>query len=122
MKLARLLFILPLAIYLLSCAPSVSRTFIKKYAPLDYKERVIVYGLNYQEPSNAEILGQIKIGDTGLTTDCSYKTVIEKAIFEARKIGGNVIKITEHQTPDFWSSCHRITAKILKVHHNLNSP
>jgi hypothetical protein len=41
--------------------------------------------------------------------------VIEKAKTESRKVGGNALKITQHKTPDFWSSCHRITAEVLKI-------
>jgi len=41
-------------------------------------------------------LGKIKIGDTGFSTDCSYEKAIEIAELEARKVGGNAVKITKH--------------------------
>jgi len=87
----------------------------KTYAPLDYKEEVRVFGINEQTPSNAEKLGIIKVGDSGFSTKCDYATVLDKAITEARKVGGNVLKIIEHKLPDFWSTCHRITAEVLKI-------
>jgi hypothetical protein len=83
---------------------------------LDYKQDVVVISLNQQVPDNSEVLGQVKIGDTGFSTNCGYETVIGKAKFEARKAGGNAIKIIEHRPPSvLGSSCHRIIAKILKV-------
>ncbi|MDC7217994.1 MAG: hypothetical protein PQJ28_03120 [Spirochaetales bacterium] len=67
-------------------------------------------------PEAAIQLGEIKIGDTGFSTNCTWEVVIEKAKEEARKAGGNAIKITEHRPPSVMgSSCHRIKAAILKL-------
>lgn len=99
-----------------SCSPKISTSLSKNYPPLDYKQEVVVIGLDQAEPENAEVLGQVKIGDTGFSTKCSYDIVIDKAKLEARKAGGNAIKIIEHKPPTaMGSTCHRITAKILKV-------
>lgn len=100
-----------------SCAPKVSTTISKSYPALDYREDVKVFGIQDSEPANAEELGIVKIGDAGFTKDCGLDVVLEKAKAEARKVGGNAIKIIEHNPPGFGSSCHRITAKILKVEH-----
>jgi hypothetical protein len=55
-------------------------------------------------------LGTIRIGDKGLSVGCSYNE-IEQLVFEqARAMGGNLVKITEHNYPDNWSACHRIKA------------
>lgn len=113
--LTSLLFITAL-LFLNSCSPKISTSLSKKYPALDYKQAVLVIGLNQTEPDDAEVLGKVKIGDGGFTTDCSYETVIDKAKMEARKIGGNAIKIIEHKPPTaMGSSCHRITAKILRI-------
>lgn len=99
-----------------SCAPKISTAISKSYATLDFREEVNVLGLAEDVPANSEELGVIKIGDTGFSTNCDWDVVIDKAKTEARKVGGNAIKITEHIPPSvFGSSCHRITAKILKV-------
>jgi hypothetical protein len=66
-------------------------------------------------PPNAEKLGTVKIEDPGFSTNCNYATVIDMAKIEARKVGGNAIKITQHTRPDFFSSCHRITADVLRI-------
>ncbi len=100
---------------LVSCAPKVSTQVTKSYGPLNYAEEVHVYGVN-ETPPPSEELGKVRIADTGFSIDCGYEVVIDKAKMEARKIGGNAIKIIEHILPGaFGSSCHRITASILKV-------
>ncbi len=106
-----------------SCTPKISTTISKNYSTLDYREEVRVLGLQDPVPTNSEELGVVKIGDTGFSTKCGWNVVIDKAKIEARKIGGNAIKITEHIPPSaFGSSCHRITAKILKVENFDNIP
>lgn len=110
------LLILTLLIALNSCNPKISTSLSKSYPPLDYKQDVVVISLYQQVPDNSEVLGQVKIGDSGFTTNCGYEAVIGKAKLEARKAGGNAIKIIKHTPPSLMgSSCHRITAKILKV-------
>lgn len=117
------LVILLVAIFILnSCAPKVSTTISKSYPALDYREDVKVFGIQDSEPANAEELGIVKIGDAGFTKDCGLDLVLEKAKAEARKVGGNAIKIIDHNPPGLGSSCHRITAKILKVEHLDSSP
>lgn len=99
-----------------SCAPKISTSISKNYSALDYREEVRVFGLQDPVPNNSEELGVLKIGDTGFSTNCGWDVVINKAKIEARKVGGNAVKITDHIPPSaFGSSCHRITAKILKV-------
>ena len=116
MKKIYLLMALAALFFFGSCSPKISTSLSKSYAPLDYKEEVAVIGLNQPEPKEAEVLGQVKIGDTGFSTNCDYDVVIDKAKLEARKAGGNAIKIIEHKPPNaMGSSCHRITANILKV-------
>lgn len=99
-----------------SCNPKISTSLSKSYPTLDYKQDVLVLSLDQAEPENAEVLGQVKIGDTGFSTNCSYDIVIDKAKLEARKAGGNAIKITKHTPPSaFGSTCHNITANILNI-------
>jgi len=104
-----------------SCSPKISTSISKNYPPLDYREDVRVYDLQEAVPANAEKIGVVKIGDTGFSTDCSWEVVLDKAKVEARKAGGNAIKITKHKMPNpVGSSCHRITAEILKVENSLS--
>jgi hypothetical protein len=101
-----------------SCNPKISTSLMKSYPPIDYKQEIVVIGLYNAEPDSSETLGQVKIGDTGFSTNCGYDIVINKAKQEVRQAGGNALKITKHTPPSaLGSSCHRITAKILKINN-----
>lgn len=116
MKSLHVLLIIAVLMFFSSCNPKISTSISKKYPPLDYKQEVIVIGLNQAEPEKSEVLGQVKIGDSGFSTNCDYSIVLDKAKLEARKAGGNAIKLIEHKLPSLMgSSCHRITAKILRI-------
>jgi len=109
------LFFLALMLILSACSAKISSSIIKSYPPLDYDLEVMVLGLNDEVPFEAEHIGTIRIGDSGFSTNCRYDVVIDLAKLEARKVGGDALKIVKHHKPDLWSSCHRITAEILKL-------
>jgi len=99
-----------------ACSPKITTNLYQTKTPLAPTETVAVISLSEAIPENAEELGEIKIGDTGFSTNCTWEAVIKKAQEEARKVGGNAIKIIEHIPPSvLGSSCHRIKALILKV-------
>ena len=101
-----------------SCSPKIATKVYKDYGAAHYQQEIVVLGLDDQVPAETEILGELKIGDSGFTTQCTYEDVLEQAKMEARKIGGNAIHITEHKLPTtMGSTCHRIRAEILKVEH-----
>jgi hypothetical protein len=111
-----ILFILAMSIAITSCNPKITTSLSKSYPTLDYRQEVIVIGINEPAPVGSELLGQVKIGDTGFSTNCGYDVAIDKAKLEARKAGGNAIKIIEHKPPTaLGSSCHKITAEILRI-------
>lgn len=121
MKIAVKLLILFDLILSGSCSPVIT-TSMEQSLPLSGSEEEIkVFGINTEIPADAEILGIIKIGDTGftLTKNCGYQDVLDKAKLEAKNAGGNAIKIIEHIPPGK-STCHRITARILKT-NNINN-
>ncbi|MEI7503652.1 MAG: hypothetical protein WCJ61_10250 [Paludibacter sp.] len=98
-----------------SCAPKIITSITKNYAALDSTQEVKVIELTEEVPLQSELLGEVKIGDSGFTNKCDLPTVLAAAKLEARKVGGNAIKITSHHIPDYASSCHRISANIYKV-------
>lgn len=100
---------------LTSCGPRVATTINNTYTPIAYDDEVTIIQQGSSRPENAEVLGTVKVGDNGFTARCTYKDVITEAKMEARKAGGNALHITRHHSPDLLSTCHRITAKILKV-------
>lgn len=109
------LFLFLLAVFLTSGAPRINTSITKEYPPLDYKEDVKVFYLNDSISSKAEELGFIDLGDTGFTTKCNLEQMLEYAKIEARKIGGNAIKIIKHKSPDLSSTCHRIVLLVFKI-------
>lgn len=104
-------------VYVLTgCNPKISTNISKSYPTSVSDTDVVVIGLEQPVPEDAEVLGSVKIGGTGFTNNCDYPTVLEVAKLEARKVGGNAIKITEHKLPNpLLSTCHKITATILRL-------
>ncbi len=98
-----------------SCAPKIKTNISKKYAPLDYRQEVMVLEMDETTPADLEVLGTVKVGDAGVTTQCNYAQVLTRAKEEARKYGGNIIKITQHRLPDLMTTCHRIKAEVLRA-------
>lgn len=98
-----------------SCSPRISTSISKSYNPLPENTEIQVFDLNEKLPETAILLGTISIDDTGFTTNCDYKTILEVGKAEARKAGGNILKIEEHKFPGMQSSCHQIKASIYKT-------
>jgi hypothetical protein len=113
MKIRYLLFVTVLL--LTACSAQLTSSFVKKYPTLHYLEEVRVFAINEAVPPNVEKLGTIRVGNSGFSIKCNYETVLDMAKLEARKVGGNAIKIIQHKQPDFWSTCHRITADVLRI-------
>lgn len=63
----------------------------------------------------ARLLAKVKVGDLGVTLDCRYHDVLGKATDRARKIGGNLLVITEHTRNTVKSNCHRIKGEVYLV-------
>lgn len=104
-------------LFLVSCGPKISTSILKTYPGIDYKQDIVVLDLDQEAPPEAEVLGTVKVGDTGFTSRANgqFDVVLGKAKLEARKAGGNAIKITQHLFPGFNSTSHRITCDILRV-------
>ncbi|MBP5625615.1 MAG: hypothetical protein J6W98_01720 [Bacteroidales bacterium] len=111
-----LLFVLGSAM-LVGCSPKISSNLTRSYSPLAEDEEVVVLELGAPVPAEAELLGDISIGDTGFTStkNGTYEEVLALAKEKARAAGGNVISITNHRTPDGQSTIHRIKGNIYRV-------
>jgi hypothetical protein len=98
-----------------SCSPKIGSSIHSKQLPLPENEVVLVLQKEDAFTNDGIEIGSIKSGDNGFSTNCSYYEIIEQLKQLARQNGANVIKITEHKSPDQWSTCERLTAKIYKV-------
>jgi hypothetical protein len=100
---------------LFSCSPKIRTTITSKQPLLSYNEPVLVLRQDESFDNNGIEVGTVKAGDNGMSSNCSYNELIEILTQTAKLNGANILKITEHKTPDLWSTCDRITAKIYRV-------
>jgi hypothetical protein len=104
-----------LVLILVSCS-SVVRTQIenKSFSPLSKHVKVYVFD-DLEVPENSEYVGELKIGDTGFSKNCSYEEVIEKSRELARENGANLVRITSSSEPNTGgSTCYRIQAELYR--------
>ena len=98
-----------------SCAPKVVSNMAKTYPSLPQDSPVEVYFANNLVPSQAEVLGEVSVKDSGASINCDSTTVINRIKEESRKAGGNAIIVLNHTKPSIWSTCHQMEAAILNV-------
>ena len=99
-----------------SCKPFYY-TKIEQTIPISNTEESIqVFGLSAEIPDDAEVLGTVKVGESGFTAtkNCTFENVLNTAKERAKAAGGNALKIVYHIPPGK-STCHRIKAKILRL-------
>lgn len=105
-----------LIVVCISCAPSISSKLVNKnYAKLEAGSQVYVLEKNAEVPNNSEFIGDIKVGDSGFTTDCGYEKVMADIKNVAINSGANIIQIVELKAPStLGSTCYRVKAKIYR--------
>ncbi len=105
--------ILTIAILTLaSCGPKVSVSVMESRSTTAYDQEVQVLTIDDKIPDGYAHLGTVHVGESGFTMKCNYDYVMQLINEETRKMGGTLIRITEHKRPDLWSSCHRITVDV----------
>ena len=112
MKLKNLLFIVTAIFLFFGCGPQITSTLYQPKQALSDNQKVALLDTHHIIPENSIKTGQLKFGDNGFSTGCSFKKNCLSAIAHARKIGSNVIKITNHKKPDLLSSCHRMVFEL----------
>jgi len=93
-----------------------------KIVRVDYTRGVVtpvacdVEVLKFADFSNQdyEVIGKIKLGDTGFSVSCSEETAIKILKSEACSLDGSVVNITSEIFPGM-SSCYRCEADIIKM-------
>lgn len=105
-----------LAIIVSSCATSVRTKLVNNsYEKLEDDNKVIVLQNDDVLPANSELIGDIKIGDSGFTLNCGYNKVLADAKTAAKNAGANLLQIIQVKKPTaLGSSCYRIKAKIYR--------
>jgi len=103
-----------IAITITSCSPKVLTDFKMTYPPVGSPDDVAVFEIEGVQslPIQGELLGNIKIEDTGFTNTNrgTYEKVVDIATRETWNAGGNIMIINEHELPDINSTIHRINA------------
>lgn len=109
------IIILFVSFFILSCASSIKSKLVQsKYQNLGEELKMLVLEPEEILPPNSELIGNLKIGDAGLTIDCGYDKVLATALSSAKKSGANILQISNVSTPDGISSCYRIKAKMYR--------
>ena len=99
----------------ISCSPKIKSALSDtSYAPLDLNEPIYIIEVGADLPKNSAYVGDLKIGDSGFTTDCGYEVVINNAKSTAQKAGANFVQLLEVKKPNLGSTCYRIKAKLYR--------
>jgi len=102
-----------------SCAPKVKSKISVLHEPLSYNEKVVFLEKNQPLPDGAQMIGTVRVGDSGFSVDCGWDVAIEHARAAAREAGGNALRIIKHTKPNGGSTCDRLTAEIYKLDSNI---
>lgn len=96
---------------------AVVRTFEKgKNLTPSNRNGIFIISRDSLPINDSLLLGTIATKHNGLTGKCNFRQVKQFAENEAKKIGGNVLVITQHSYPDMLiNPCHRLKGKIYAV-------
>lgn len=88
----------------------------KIFSALNEQDQIFILDGDETVPDNSQFIGEIKIGDSGFTTECGFNKVLADATATARKAGANIVEIVKLKDPSpFGSSCYRIKANITEI-------
>ena len=107
------LYLLPL--FLGSCAPKVLTEIKNTHTPVVTANEVRLYEIGDSVPQSAELIGRVKVLDSGLSTHCQYDQVVALSKEKTAQSGGNALALTDHRKPSIWSSCHQIAGNMLLI-------
>lgn len=112
---------MPLVILLISCGAASVKTNITNNSIIEKLKNTEVFLVNdlKELPANSILIGDIKIGDNGMSTKCSKEEIIRDAKESAKINNSNIILIEEIIPPNTWSSCYGLRGKL--YHNNTES-
>lgn len=106
-------FIVPaLLVLFIGCSPKMSPSATdNSVKPLSEDAEVLVLHLNQALPDSCRQIGKITAG--GLDSNFHYNAAVADAKVQARKMGGNIVKIIGYKDPGIVAPSYRIKANIL---------
>jgi hypothetical protein len=100
-----------LLVLFIGCSPKAGSSVTdNSLPPLAEDAAVLVVDVNKALPDGCRPIGNIKADAGG--AECHYSTVIRNARSQARKMGGNIVKITRYWIPGYGNPCYRISADV----------
>ena len=110
------------ALLLASCSalPKVTAD-VEGYYPARSADSVVIFESAGEVPAAAQTIGTVKVTDGGMTPTykCLYGNMLAMAVTKTAESGGNALRVDQHKTPDFWSSCHRVRGTMLLLPDSL---
>lgn len=104
-------------VLLVACSPKIKTTIIskEKQKALTYDAKIYSYAVYDSLPKGSTHLATASVSGKPFVFTCDYATMLDKAQEKARKIGANIVKVTEHKIPGFWTSnCHRLKVDLYR--------
>ncbi len=112
-----LLLIILILSLLYSCG--TKKRIGNKQEPLDKESSVYILNENDTIPKDATHIGKIKVEHGLYWINCDFQIVVELAKKRARKLGGNIAKITRYKPYEFYeSSCYKLKADVFKTNNH----
>ena len=116
MKVHKTISIALIYILMSGCSAGISR---HGYSPTDHQApancRILVLGYIPFDAARMELLGSVDLYDTGLSLYCDEEYGIELMKKEACLVGADIVNITDEKFPDFWSTCYRAKANLIRL-------
>jgi predicted secreted Zn-dependent protease len=109
-----------LLVVFIGCSPKLKSNIEKSFAALSDDALVVVLEIIDDQSIIGETVGVVEAKDGGLAVNCTYYENVLNLKKMARELGANLVKITQYKTPDKWSNCHRLRAKVYKVSNPKN--
>lgn len=110
-------FLFGLAILLLTtgCNPRVVTDMYTLDYPPVAPDSVRLFVKGETLPPQTMAIGEVKVVDNGFSKGGSLERVLQMAVDATAKSGGNGLVITQHRTPDFFSTINRVWGTMLRM-------
>ena len=104
-------------VILSACSPRIVDNIHFYKQPLQPSDEVVVMEKNMAPPFGAQKLGSVKFADSGVTSasNGTYEKALTTLKARARFAGGNIVHITSHRKPGWFSNIHRVEADIYYI-------